>query len=321
MTELEQITSLTFQNRTLIVADKPMRLTLAVAQRAAKSLAPVLLCGESGTGKELVARFIHEQSPRRHGPFISVNCAAIPDGLMEAELFGFERGAFTGAIAQRIGKFERANGGTLLLDEVSEMALPLQAKLLRVLQEGEIDRLGGRDTVPINSRIIATTNRDPLKLVRDEKFRQDLFYRLNVIRIDCVALRGRVGAILGLADHFIRHAVPRQIGRRVQLAESAAKILVNHAWPGNIRELQNAIERAILLCDDDLLEEKHFEGLSDFENQPRPEEPLSQTLAAIEQSHILQMLRASGGNRAHAARGLGISVRTLRNKLKEYGKS
>src|SRR5688572_10652239 len=225
------MTLLRFHNRTLLVADEAMQRTVDLATRAAATGAPVLLCGESGTGKELIARYLHEKSARAKGPFISVNCAAIPEGLMEAELFGYERGAFTGAIQQRIGKFERANGGTLLLDEISEMSTALQAKLLRVLQEGEVDRLGGRDAVAIDTRIVATTNRDLETLMDEGKFREDLFYRLNVVRIQCVPLRGRSHAILKLAFQFLRQSAGRHAKPVAAITASAEEKLVGHPWP------------------------------------------------------------------------------------------
>jgi two-component system response regulator FlrC len=311
------MTILRFQQRALVVADSHMEQTIQLASKAARTSASVLLCGESGTGKELIARYLHEKSPRVEGPFISVNCAAIPEGLLEAELFGYERGAFTGAIAQRIGKFERANGGTLLLDEISEMSVGLQAKLLRALQEGEIDRLGGSRSITINSRIIATTNRDPGQLIREQKFREDLYYRLNVIRIDCVPLRGRKEAIVRLAGEFIKSSSVRQEREIPALSAAAAEKLENYGWPGNIRELQNAVERAVLLCEEMTLEAKHFERLGN-ENLPVPAGHTS--LSEVERQHICQILDRSRGNRSAAARSLGISVRTLRNKLKEYGK-
>ena len=309
---------LRFQNRTLVIADEVMSQTLEMAGRAAKSRSAVLLCGESGTGKELIARYIHEKSARAKASFVSVNCAAIPDGLMEAELFGYERGAFTGAIAQRIGKFERASGGTLLLDEISEMSVGLQAKLLRVLQEGEIDRIGGKDAITINTRVIATTNRDPVALVAEGEFREDLFYRLNVIRIECVPLRGRHEAILNLAEAFLGQSSLNQGREGMRLSPKAVDKLTSHGWPGNIRELQNAIERAVLLSDDKTLEPEHFDMLKSTPGKTSRETHL---LSEIEQEHILQVLESSRGNRTEAAEKLGISIRTLRNKLNLYGES
>jgi transcriptional regulator with PAS, ATPase and Fis domain len=304
--------TLRFQGRTLVVADSLMAETVALAAKAAKSGAPVLLCGESGTGKELIARFIHEKGERARGPYVSVNCAALPEGLMEAELFGYEKGAFTGAVALRVGKFERANQGTLLLDEISEMPFHLQAKLLRVLQEGEIDRLGARDTIAVNARILATTNREPVQLVEEGLFRKDLFFRLNVIRIDCPALRGRREAIENLSRQFVEEARKLYGRDRTAFSRGAMAKLLEYDWPGNVRELQNTIERAVLLSEDLILPEAiQLAGLKLADSQRQ--ETLS--LAEVEQGHIDRVLKTTGGNRNEAARILGISARTLRNKL------
>lgn len=316
---------ISLSSRRLVVADSKMSEVLDLAKRASKTLSPVLLCGESGTGKELIARYIHLSSSRSSGPFVSINCAAVPEGLMESELFGHERGAFTGAVAQHLGKFERASGGTLLLDEVSEMSVHLQAKLLRVLQEGELDRLGGRYSVPINSRVISTTNRDPKQSVLQGDFREDLFYRLNVIRIDCPPLRGRSEAIEALALEFLSQSCQRQDKQIKTITKEALEQLKKHEWPGNIRELQNVIERAVLLCDSRNLESVPLDSWDRNQNesafQLRPtKEPASKPLKLeeLEKNHILFMLDQSGGNRTLAASELGISVRTLRNKLRTY---
>ncbi len=304
-------------HRRLVVADEKMAEVIDLARRAAKTLSPVFLCGESGSGKELVARFIHNESVRNKGPFVSINCAAVPDGLMESELFGHERGAFTGAVAQHLGKFERASHGTLLLDEVSEMSLHLQAKLLRVLQEGELDRLGGRDSVQINCRVISTTNRDPKKSIGQAHFREDLFYRLNVIRIDCPPLRGRREAIEALAHEFLAQANARQ-GKHIQGFQSKAmEQLCDHRWPGNIRELQNVVERAVLLCDGKKIESVQLEEALVLEPNSQ-QNSMPMRLDELEKKHILEMLQHTEGNRSLAAAELGISVRTLRNKLKIY---
>jgi two-component system response regulator FlrC len=293
-----------------------MEKTLELASRAARSSMPVLVVGPSGTGKELIARFIHERGERARKPFLSINCAAIPEGLMEAELFGYERGAFTGAVAQRIGRFERASGGTLLLDEVSEMPVHLQAKLLRVLQEGEIDRLGGSHPIPIRTRIIATTNVEPLELIRKEAFRADLFYRLNVIRIDCAPLSGRPEAIATLAVELLRKACDAAGSGPKRLAPGALEKLCAYGWPGNVRELQNALERAVLLSDSETVSEEQLDLRA--LHLPEPEStPVD--LAGLEQKHILSMVEQTQGNRTEAARRLGISVRTLHNKLKAFG--
>jgi transcriptional regulator with PAS, ATPase and Fis domain len=276
---------------------------------------PVLIVGPSGTGKELVARFIHERSARSTSPFVSVNCAAIPDGLMESELFGYEKGAFTGALQQRIGKFEKATHGTLLLDEVSEMPLHLQAKLLRVLQEGEIDRLGGLSPVSIGTRIIATTNLEPVELVKKGLFRSDLFYRLNVIRVDCLPLMGRREAIALLAQNFLQRAAEQQQCPLKAITDEAMSSLLQHPWPGNVRELQNVIDRAVLLSDSPTIDVQDLDLRSaQYETQSPSTE-----LSGVERKHILEVLTQAAGNRSEAARRLGISVRTLRNKLKEFG--
>jgi len=307
------MTLLRFHNRSMVIADEAMTRTLDLANRAANSQAAVLLCGESGTGKELIARYIHDKSRRAKAAFVSVNCAAIPEGLMEAELFGFERGAFTGAVQQRIGKFERASGGTLLLDEVSEMSTALQAKLLRVLQEGELDRLGAKEPIAIDTRIIATTNRDLQEQMSRDRFRHDLFYRLNVIRIDCAPLRGRAQMIGALAGDFIRQASQRAGLESLVLTPRALQKLRDHAWPGNIRELQNVIERAVVLCDGKTLEEEHLEIIEKSQTSVT-----NVKLADVEKEHILEVLTQAQGSRVDAAKALGISIRTLRNKLKEY---
>lgn len=298
--------------RSLVVADPLMEQALKIAAAAAGSLAPVLISGPSGTGKELVARYIHHCSRRQS--FVSINCAAIPDGLVEAELFGHEKGSFTGATSQRVGKFERASLGTLLLDEVSEMPLHLQSKLLRVLQEGELDRIGGNESIPITARVISTTNRDPSQIVREGAFRSDLYYRLNVIRIDLAPLAGRSKAIVDLAGTFARQSPYSNRRGNLSLTEAAEKRLMDHSWPGNVRELQNVIERASLSCNgvqidvDDIFLDPVWGDI---------EKPV--LLSQVEQEHILSTLKNSAGNRSEAARRLGISVRTLRNKLKDYG--
>lgn len=304
---------LRFHNRRLVIADDVMIGAIDLAGRAAKLNSPVLLYGESGTGKELIARYIHEKSQRSSGPFVSVNCAAVPEGLLEAEFFGFERGAFTGAISRKVGKFELATNGTLLLDEISEMPLSLQAKLLRVLQEGEVDRLGGNDPIRVNCRIIATTNRDPQELLGEKTFREDLYYRLNVIRIDCAPLKGRTEAIEALAQEFLRRSAESQGMGDLHLTESAVQALREYAWPGNIRELQNAIERAVWLADGKAIEPSHF-GL----NAIAARGAVGDRLSEVEKKHILTTIELSHGNRSEAAERLGITTRTLRNKLKEY---
>ncbi|MFM8270020.1 MAG: sigma-54 interaction domain-containing protein [Pseudomonadota bacterium] len=310
--------TVSFHQRVMLVGDHFMSQLLHVARKAASSGATVLICGESGTGKELIARYIHEMGSRKDKPFLSLNCAAIPEGLMEAELFGFEKGAFTGALYQRIGKFERAMGGTLLLDEVTEMPLALQAKLLRVIQEGEVDRLGGKDTIQIDTRLIATSNKDPLTLIQSGQFREDLFYRLNVLRIDCPALRGRKEAIQNLADFFLVSNREKYQRSSIQIGKTGLELLEGYSWPGNIRELANVIERAVLLNDSDLIQGDEIEKLLNHSVKPAEAFQSNQSLANIEQNHIEKTLRLTQGNKTEAARKLGISVRTLRNKLRQY---
>lgn len=313
------MTLISFQQRELLISDPQMQQVLSLARKAASSNATVLICGESGTGKELVARYIHEMSHRNSQPFLSINCAAIPEGLIEAELFGYEKGAFTGAISQRIGIFERAQGGSLLLDEVTEMPLHLQAKFLRVIQEGEIDRLGGNKPVSLNTRLLATSNQDVKKLVAQGRFREDLFYRLNVLTIDCPPLRKREEAIRNLSSFFIRSNAEKYGRSDLKISEAALEVLVNHSWPGNVRELANVVERAALLNDTREIQKEEILKLVAFENSPQSMDSLaSKSLASVEQIHIERVLINVGGNKTVAAKELGISVRTLRNKLKQY---
>jgi DNA-binding NtrC family response regulator len=303
-------------------------------RKVARTQATVLIQGESGTGKELVARAIYRESPRAHGPFIKVNCAAIPENLIESEFFGHEKGAFTGAINKREGRFELAHGGTILLDEISEISPSVQAKLLRVLQEREFERVGGTRTIKVDVRVIATTNRNLEQSVERKEFRQDLFFRLNVVPIHLPPLRERRGDIVPLAEEFMRR-FSRKHGVHIKgFSDAALAALQAHSWPGNVRELQNVVERAVILCGDDgLLEPAHL-GLSTpvqlrSETRsanpspavPAPPGPAADghfpTLAELERQHILAALQFCKGNRTHAARVLGISIRTLRNKLHE----
>jgi len=313
------MTLISFQQRQLLVSDPQMEQVLSLARKAASSNATVLICGESGTGKELVARYIHEMSSRNSEPFLSINCAAIPEGLIEAELFGYEKGAFTGAISQRIGIFERARGGSLLLDEVTEMPLHLQAKFLRVIQEGEIDRLGGNKPISLNTRLLATSNQDVKKLVSQGRFREDLFYRLNVLSIECPPLRMREDAIRNLSGFFVRMNSEKYGRTGLKISESALRALANHSWPGNVRELANVLERAVLLNESDEIQKEEITKLVTLESSPKGSDfSESRSLASIEKNHIESMLINVGGNKTVAAQRLGISVRTLRNKLKQY---
>ena len=325
--------------RPMVTRDPAMQHVLALADQVAPSDASILITGESGVGKEVMARYVHKRSRRADKPFISVNCAAIPENLLESELFGHEKGAFTGAVARRIGKFEEADGGTLLLDEISEMDARLQAKLLRALQEREIDRVGGQRPVKVNIRVLATSNRDLAQAVREGTFREDLLYRLNVVNLRLPALRERPGDIVALAEHFVKkYAAANGVPERPLSAEARARI-VTHRWPGNVRELENALHRAVLLAVGPEIDEAAIR-LPDGKPMSAAEASVSQTasravqaadaatrsfvgqtVAEMEQRLILDTLAHCLGNRTHAANILGISIRTLRNKLKEYSDS
>ena len=307
--------------RALLTQDPGMIRLLSTIEGVASSQATVLIQGESGTGKELLARFIHNRSPRAHRPFIAVNCAALPDGLLESELFGHERGAFTGALIKKIGKFEMAHTGTLLLDEISEMNLSLQAKLLRVLQEREVDRIGGRDPVSVNIRVIATTNRGLYREVEQGRFREDLYYRLNVFPVTVPPLRERTIDIPLLARHFVSQSAIRNGLTPPMLSESASAHLQRLAWKGNVRELENVMERAVLLAGPGPILPEHcpLEQSEDSPIQPaRPQQPANGSLWEMERELIFKTLARVKDNRTHAAKELGISIRTLRNKLREY---
>ncbi len=312
----------------IITQDRRFSRTLEQAHQAASSTATVLIEAESGTGKELLARMIHLRSLRCSGPFVAVNCAALPENLLESELFGFEKGAFTGANASKPGKFELANGGTLLLDEIGEMAPILQAKLLRVLQEKEVDRIGGNDPVEIDVRVIATTNRNLQSLVRNGGFREDLYYRLNVVRLSIPPLRERREDIPLLADFFCKRYAKDSGRQDVRLSAEALAKLMQHDWPGNVRELENAIQRAITLCagspirpEDLLLVEARNPNIGRPQGSPSSELGFSAgvTMREMERQLICRTLEDTGGNRTRAAKCLGISLRTLRNKLNEFG--
>ena len=312
--------------RPVITQDPIMLQLLRMAETVAPTQATVLLQGESGTGKEIMARYIHGKSDRSQGPFIAVNCASLPEGLLESELFGHEKGAFTGAVMRKLGKFEMAQNGTLLLDEISEMHLHLQAKLLRVLQENEVDRVGGRHPVPINVRVIATTNQNLQDAIQNNRFREDLFYRLNVIAFNLPALRARRGDIALLAEYFLHHYTRLFNKGAIKFSSQALAALENASWPGNVRELENAVARGVLLAQGHQIQPRDILADVQVETQPaaaaaaappvRLEKPV--TLREMEQSLIFQALDETAGNRTHAAKLLGISVRTLRNKLHEY---
>ena len=312
----------------------------ALIRKVARTHATVLIQGESGTGKELVARAIFRESPRAGAPFIKVNCAAIPEQLIESEFFGHEKGAFTGALNKREGRFELAHGGTILLDEVSEVSPQVQAKLLRVLQERELERVGGNRTIKVDVRVIATTNRKLEQSVANKEFREDLYFRLNVVPVFVPPLRERREDVPFLAERFLQRFVRKHGVRVTGMSSEFLASLQAHNWPGNVRELQNAIERAVILCPDgeDLQPEHLGNPLSEAAPIPAPASlsvPESATaapapsapvvdgqmvsLSALEQQHILRALQHCKGNRTHAAKVLGISIRTLRNKLNEYG--
>ncbi len=299
----------------IITGDERMLQTLRMAKEVARTDTTVLITGESGTGKELVARYIHKNSNRSSRRMIAVNCAAIPDNLLESELFGHEKGAFTGAIERKIGKFELANKSTLLLDEIGEMPTSVQAKLLRVLQEKEIDRIGGRSPVAVDIRIIATTNRDLIQEIEKGNFREDLYYRLGVFPIELPPLRERPGDIVLLANHFLERYT-KQYGKTINgFSPSAVDYMNSCPWRGNVRELQNAIQRAVLLCTSSLIEREHI--IVNNNHRAEPQRSVM-TLKEMEREMIIKTLKITGGNRTKAAEKLGITVRTLRNKLNEY---
>ncbi len=334
------------ESHTLIVRDPLMAACVRRAGQVAASEASVLICGESGTGKEVLARHIHRRSRRSGGPFVALNCAAIPEALLESELFGHEKGAFSGAIARRIGKFEAACGGTLLLDEISEMDIRLQAKLLRALQEREIDRLGGSAPVKVDVRIVATTNRNLVAETAAGRFREDLYFRLNVVALTVPPLAQRPADIPALARHFAHHYAEVNGLPDRPLAEDGIRSLLAHAWRGNVRELENAMHRAVLLADGEAITAAAIEldpantpatgpaALVPARPRPAPAAPslpdvpaggavaalVGHSMDEVERALILQTLAHTLGNRTHAATILGISIRALRNKLRDYAR-
>jgi len=298
---------------------------LSIAEQAATGSASVLIQGESGTGKELLARYIHMKSPRRDKPFVAVNCAALPEALLESELFGHEKGAFTGAIARRLGKFEMANGGTILLDEITEMQLHLQAKLLRVLQEQTLDRVGGQEPIEVDVRVIATTNRPVSAYLEEENFREDLFYRLNVIPLHIPPLRERRTDIVTLVAHFVKKHNKRNNKTISSVSEEMRDVLGRMPWKGNVRELENAVERAVVLATGDellvehlLLDQDAVRGTPTGSKDNALGSMVGMTVQEMERQLIILTLGNVNENRTKAAEMLGISIRTLRNKLKEY---
>ena len=312
------------ESHAIIHKDPAMADVLEMAERVAGSTASILITGGSGTGKELMARYVHAKSQRADAPFIAVNCAAIPETLLESELFGHEKGAFTGAVARRKGKFEEADRGTLLLDEISEMAPPLQAKILRAVQEREIDRIGGSKPVKVDVRIVATSNRNMEEEVAAGRFRDDLYFRLNVINLRIPPLVERPGDIEVLSLHFIKKYAKANEVHPLPLSSASRKLLRDHDWPGNVRELENAMHRAVLLASGDEIEPDSIlltsalSGASAAVKEGGAKEMVGRTVSEVERDLIIDTLHHCLGNRTHAANILGISIRTLRNKLKQY---
>ena len=333
------------EQQEIIFGDPRTKALLDLAERFARSDAAILITGPSGVGKERFAHFIHDRSPRVKKRFVAINCAAIPENLLESELFGYERGAFTGAVSRRIGKFEEAHGSTLLLDEISEMDSRLQAKLLRVIQEKEIDRLGGKKPVPVNVRLIATSNRNLQQSVQEGQFREDLFFRLNVINLDIPPLRERSGDILKLAESFVAKFAAANGKKLGGLSDEASQKLLDYSWPGNVRELENAIHRAVLLTQGEIIEAESLifkaisaqaaraldnvldsaaahstpDGDPDRVDATRTAAP--RTLADIERDAVLQTLDHCVGDHSKAAKILGISIQTLNRKLQAYAQN
>ncbi len=332
-------------SKEIVTQNQEMLNLLDVTQNISKSKATVLIQSESGTGKELLAHYIHDHSERAGKPFVAVNCAALPDTLLESELFGYKKGAFTGANQDHRGKFEQAHTGTILLDEISEMALPLQAKLLRVLQEHEIDKVGGKEPIQVDVRVVATTNRGMLEMVESGKFREDLYFRLNVIPLALPALRERMDDLPVLVEHFLDKHSRLNKRERPTVSPETMAILRDYRWRGNVRELENVVERALLLCDGKEIKPHNLLMHSQMGKQSinqdlaraTTSQPTSESAEEIPESKdsalgievgmsmkeaekklIFETLRETGGNRTKAAKILGISIRTLRNKLNEY---
>ena len=317
----------TKDKRQMIFKDPAMKSVISIADKVASSQASILITGESGTGKEVMARYVHKHSLRADKNFVSVNCAAIPENLLESELFGHEKGAFTGAIARRIGKFEQAHHGTLLLDEITEMDPKLQSKLLRVIQEKEIERVGGAETVKVDVRLIATSNRDLEKAIEEGVFREDLYFRLNVINLSLPPLRMRPLDVMALSQYFIDKYTQDNDLPKMTLSTDAQEALKNYPWPGNVRELENTMHRAVLMANGTEINQEaillpNSQKIGDVKSQ-RPsgiqnDEFAGKTLANVEKDLIMKTLDHCLGNRTHAANILGISIRTLRNKLQQY---
>jgi len=333
------IEAVTEEDNQLLFEDPAMAGVVSLADQVASSEASILITGESGTGKEMMARYLHSKSKRANKQFVSVNCAAIPENLLESELFGHEKGAFTGAVARRVGKFEEASGGTLLLDEISEMDPRLQAKLLRAIQEREIDRIGGGRPIKVDIRLIATSNRNLQEAVAKGEFREDLLFRLNVVNLRIPSLRERPQDILLLANHFAaKYAEANGVPNR-PIGAQTLQLLQQQPWPGNVRELENTLHRAVLLATGDDIgpdailtpdgqravagtaaSSAGASGLSDaaIDDNGQTSLLVGRTVADVERDLIIDTLYHCLGNRTHAANILGISIRTLRNKLKQY---
>jgi two-component system, NtrC family, response regulator HydG len=310
----------------LVGTSPAMQAVYRLIELAAPTPAPVLITGESGTGKELVARTLHELSARGHGPFVAVNCAAIPETLLESEIFGHEKGAFTGALERRPGCFELAHEGTIFLDEIAEMAPGTQAKFLRILEDGVVRRLGAKTEIKVDARVIAATNQDPVEAMRAERFREDLFYRLNVVRIELPPLRDRRQDIPLLIQAFVEEFGAKYGKRIVSVDEAARQALMAQTWPGNIRELRNTIERAAIVCDGELIRPEHLPvpipaaraSWRDAESPDSVAFPIGTSLDEVEKGVILRTLATHGNNKTLTAQILGISLKTLHNKLRRY---
>ena len=306
-------------NKAFITRDSALLGVLDIARKVAPSTATILVTGESGTGKELLASFIHDHSNRKDEPYVAINCAALPEQLAESELFGHEKGSFTGAISRKIGKFESAGKGTLVLDEVTEMALPLQAKLLRALQEREIIRLGNNRSIPIEARVVAISNQNMKAAVKSNTFREDLFYRLNVIPLTIPPLRERKTDIPLLAEYFFNRFCSQNASTMHTISDQALDLLIRQPWQGNVRELENTIERGVLIGSGEKLLPEHLILEDTFaESSRQPSLAAGVTVREMEKDLILNTLNEVNDNRTHAAKMLGISIRTLRNKLNEY---
>lgn len=308
-------------NKPIIYRSETMNNVIRMVERVAPSDAAILILGESGTGKELIARAVHDSSKRKFKPFVAINCGALREGLLESELFGHEKGSFTGAYARKIGLAEVANGGTLFLDEIGELSPGIQAKLLRFLQEGEIYRVGGKDPIKVDIRLISATNRDLDKEVTEGRFREDLFYRINTISLNVPALRRRKEDIPLLIEHFLSNGSHAHLNRGRQMSQEAMEICINYDWHGNVRELQNMCERLQILADGQVIIPNDLP-----ENVKNPEQKLiiddydpNVSLHELERRYIIKALQYFEGNKTRAAQALGITIKTLYNKLHEYG--